>query len=399
MRFSVELRMQRQTTVSVETPKASNDRPALDAAIASQFDNMKAKHVYLASVTLWAILCTCHFGFPHGGDPYRPTGQRSVRLLVELPICDVSDLPFPTVVCGTGVDLGRRGLLLLSAKNETDCRTNRASPRLEIAFLLSQRPRPGVAALCVRLKHEKGEASYEVAGLHLRRCVCRRVSRSARCHCAIWPARSRGGDRVFGILGASGGTHRCGNGRFDRIPIREAGDVVSALARTPNAANSATGASISCPRSVARSRWSGSFGGPVRVKRVAIGMVSVLSLVGCAQRGGKIATAAQPAPVVPLHSSVLPAEIQRVSPESGKPFVYVSREVQLPGCYVWTEGMTLTDVIEAAGGLTPFAGSRIRISHVDGTTEVYHYGQIKKHGSRDPLLRAGDRVWVKGDLL
>jgi hypothetical protein len=128
-------------------------------------------------------------------------------------------------------------------------------------------------------------------------------------------------------------------------------------------------------------------------------MVSVLSLVGCAQQDRQIAAVAQPAPMMPQHSSVLPAQIPRVPPESGKPFVYVSREVQLPGCYAWTEGMTLTDVIEAAGGLTSFAGSRIRISHVDGTTHVYHYGQIKKHGSKDPLLRVGDRVWVKGDLL
>jgi protein involved in polysaccharide export with SLBB domain len=135
------------------------------------------------------------------------------------------------------------------------------------------------------------------------------------------------------------------------------------------------------------------------MKRVAIILVGVLSLIGCAQRDRQIAAAAQPAPVMPQHNSILPAEIQRVSPESGKPFVYVSREVQLPGCYAWTEGMTLTDVIEAAGGLTPFAGSRIRISHVDGTTEVYRYGQIKKHASKDPFLRVGDRVWVQGDLL
>jgi hypothetical protein len=135
------------------------------------------------------------------------------------------------------------------------------------------------------------------------------------------------------------------------------------------------------------------------MKRIVIVMVSVLNLVGCAQRDRQIAAVARPAPVTPQSSSVFPAEIRRVSPESGKPFVYVSREVQLPGCYAWTEGMTLTDVIEAAGGLTPFAGPRIRISHVDGTTQVHRYGQIKRHGSNDPLLRVGDKVWVQGDLL
>jgi hypothetical protein len=106
------------------------------------------------------------------------------------------------------------------------------------------------------------------------------------------------------------------------------------------------------PRSSAPRHARRAFGEPACMKRFGTVMVSVLSLVGCAQRDKQIAAVAQPAPMMPQHSSVLPAQIPRMPPESGKHFVYVSHEVQRPGCYAWTEGMTLTDVIEAAGGLT-----------------------------------------------
>ena len=83
-----------------------------------------------------------------------------------------------------------------------------------------------------------------------------------------------------------------------------------------------------------------------------------------------------------------------------RPWIYVAREVNKRGIYAWADGLTLTDLIASAGGLTPFAGSRIRVFH-EGETEpeAYEYDDIVEGRSEDPLLRPGDRVWVLGSLL
>jgi protein involved in polysaccharide export with SLBB domain len=122
--------------------------------------------------------------------------------------------------------------------------------------------------------------------------------------------------------------------------------------------------------------------------RILIGVLSVLCLLGCAGSGGR-----------GPHTAIDVAEIKPASPQSGKPLVYIEREVRHAGCYVWINGMKLTDLIEAAGGLTDFAGHRISIVHADGARSEHRYDHIKKHGRNDPLLSAGDKVWVTGDLL
>jgi hypothetical protein len=81
-----------------------------------------------------------------------------------------------------------------------------------------------------------------------------------------------------------------------------------------------------------------------------------------------------------------------------RPFRGYCREVGSPGLYPWREGMTLTDAIEVAGGLTQFAGNKVRVTHLDGTTAIYRYNKITRHSENDPLLSVGDRIWITGGM-
>jgi protein involved in polysaccharide export with SLBB domain len=79
-------------------------------------------------------------------------------------------------------------------------------------------------------------------------------------------------------------------------------------------------------------------------------------------------------------------------------FVYVDGEFRNPGRYPWTNGMTLKDAIEAAGGFTKFANHRIRLYHLDGIGE-----KLRLSGNwfltNNPNLKPGDRIINPRDLL
>lgn len=73
-----------------------------------------------------------------------------------------------------------------------------------------------------------------------------------------------------------------------------------------------------------------------------------------------------------------------------EPCVFVRGEVRVTGRYNWIDGMTVIDAIQAAGGFTDKAGRRVRISRVNGISEIYD-----RDDSRKPtLLKAGDRIYV-----
>jgi hypothetical protein len=83
-----------------------------------------------------------------------------------------------------------------------------------------------------------------------------------------------------------------------------------------------------------------------------------------------------------------------------RPAIYISREVKRPGVYSWSSGMTLTDAVTSAGGLTEFAGrSRIRLYHKGHSLAgVYDYDRILKHKTGDPALEPFDSISVIGSL-
>src|SRR5882724_11221166 len=69
-----------------------------------------------------------------------------------------------------------------------------------------------------------------------------------------------------------------------------------------------------------------------------------------------------------------------------RPCIFITREVKNQGFYGWTIGMTLTDAINSAGGLTEFAShSRIRLFRKGGSlVGAYDFDAILEHKTEDP---------------
>jgi SLBB domain len=84
------------------------------------------------------------------------------------------------------------------------------------------------------------------------------------------------------------------------------------------------------------------------------------------------------------------------SKEPPPPFIYVGGRVNKPGKYAWTNGMTLKDAIDAAGGLDEFGGHKMEITHLDGSENRY----FLKPGwelTNNPALKPGDRLYDPHD--
>ncbi len=80
-----------------------------------------------------------------------------------------------------------------------------------------------------------------------------------------------------------------------------------------------------------------------------------------------------------------------------KEFFYVSGEVKAPGEKLFRRGMTLTQAIMTAGGLTGKSGE-IRLARDDGkgflvTTRI-KLKDIESGKVSDPLIQAGDRITI-----
>lgn len=80
-------------------------------------------------------------------------------------------------------------------------------------------------------------------------------------------------------------------------------------------------------------------------------------------------------------------------------WVIVSGEVARPGRYPLENGLTLTQIIEEAGGRTPFGSDRVTVQRIDaaggGTSNIE--ANLKAIGSgdaKDPFLSPGDQVAV-----
>jgi protein involved in polysaccharide export with SLBB domain len=79
-------------------------------------------------------------------------------------------------------------------------------------------------------------------------------------------------------------------------------------------------------------------------------------------------------------------------------FFYAGGEIGSPGQKDFHSGMTLTQALLAAGGVTPLAGAKVRVSRAgaDGrlVSTEYDLQAIEGGAVPDPLLQAGDRIEV-----
>jgi len=101
-----------------------------------------------------------------------------------------------------------------------------------------------------------------------------------------------------------------------------------------------------------------------------------------------------------LSMLVLPGDAVRVSGSAGiaKHFIYVGGDVASPGEKEFRDGMTLTQAVMSAGGISRFGKTSVRISrrNPEGflTATEYNLRSIEEGKSQDPLLQAGDRIEV-----
>lgn len=97
---------------------------------------------------------------------------------------------------------------------------------------------------------------------------------------------------------------------------------------------------------------------------------------------------------------VLPGDAVRVSGSAGiaKRFIYVGGDVSAPGEKQFRDGMTLTQAVMSAGGISRSGQTSVRVSrrNLDGflTASEYNLRSIEEGKSQDPLLQAGDRIEV-----
>jgi protein involved in polysaccharide export with SLBB domain len=93
---------------------------------------------------------------------------------------------------------------------------------------------------------------------------------------------------------------------------------------------------------------------------------------------------------------VLPSDVVSVGPAE-KQFFYVGGEVKSPGELPFHKGLTLTQAIFSAGGVT-LRGEKVQLSRGSGngllTLSEFKLKEINKGKVPDPLIEPGDRILV-----
>jgi polysaccharide export outer membrane protein len=80
-------------------------------------------------------------------------------------------------------------------------------------------------------------------------------------------------------------------------------------------------------------------------------------------------------------------------------WVTLNGEVSRPGRYPLEDAMTLSRLIESAGGLTPFGNEKVTVRHPDTSEVEVDLGAVRDGEAVDPVLSPGDHVMVKARLL
>lgn len=75
-------------------------------------------------------------------------------------------------------------------------------------------------------------------------------------------------------------------------------------------------------------------------------------------------------------------------------FIFVDGEVKAPNRYQLVAGMTLLQAVSAAAGTTDFANpEKVQLIR-GGSNTIYNIRDLRKTPEKDPLLEAGDRIFV-----
>jgi protein involved in polysaccharide export with SLBB domain len=101
---------------------------------------------------------------------------------------------------------------------------------------------------------------------------------------------------------------------------------------------------------------------------------------------------------------VLPGDVIKISggQTAGSRFIYVGGNVGAPGEKVFREGMTLTQALLSAGGVSRNSKTSVKVARRTGNgflmSNEYDLHAIEEGEAQDPLLAAGDRIEVTRGL-
>ncbi len=98
----------------------------------------------------------------------------------------------------------------------------------------------------------------------------------------------------------------------------------------------------------------------------------------------------------PPESSAL--QLRPAPQEQPRPVVYFAGGFAKTGAFAWTNGMTLKDGIDVAGGFTKWANGRLRLIHRDGSKELYLLGPGRTL-TNNLALKPEDLVFVREEVL
>jgi protein involved in polysaccharide export with SLBB domain len=120
-------------------------------------------------------------------------------------------------------------------------------------------------------------------------------------------------------------------------------------------------------------------------------------------RGGKTETVLL-ANEQAMSTLVLPGDIVKISGDdaSAKGFVYVGGDISSPGEKEFRNGMTLTQVLMSAGGVSREGKTTVKVARRNANgflkANEFNLRSIEEGKAEDPLLQAGDRIEVMRGL-
>jgi hypothetical protein len=86
--------------------------------------------------------------------------------------------------------------------------------------------------------------------------------------------------------------------------------------------------------------------------------------------------------------------VQDSRPQDLRPRIYVGGQITHEGVILWTNGMTVSNAIVLAGGLTPLVSSwHLQVRHWDGSEEKYKLDKAAGF-TNDVTLEPGDRIFI-----
>ncbi len=127
-------------------------------------------------------------------------------------------------------------------------------------------------------------------------------------------------------------------------------------------------------------------------------LVALLCLLwGCTASTRDVNTTARLPGLISSQEVSAAPQHEPVIPQPPRPVVYFAGEFTRTGRFAWTNGLTLKDGIDVAGGFTKWADGSLHLIHRNGSKELYHLGP-RRTLTNNPALQPEDAVISRGHV-